>query len=263
MALLMEGEGDKATILDFERVFQDEKYRNHLISLCKTRTVVDFWQKVVDRIGFGHDISLENVTPYIICKFAPFTTNKLLAPILGSPTTSLDLKKAIEDSKVVLINLAKGIVGEGSARLVGGLITMRLVAAAQTQMMLPEADRKEFVAYLDEFQTYATEHLTEGIEETRKYKLRLVLACQSLGQIDGKSNRPDVAASILANVANLVSFRLGVDDAHTLSRWFEPMFRDEDLMYLPNYTAVGRLLVNGEALRPIEFRTLPPPMHAE
>jgi len=259
MLLLMEAEGDQATILDFERVFQDEKYRNHLVSLCKTRTVVDFWQKVAERVGFGHDISLENITPYIVCKFSPFTTNRLLAPILGSPTTSLDLKNAIEDGKVVLVNLAKGIVGEGSARLVGGLITMRLVAAAQSQMMLPESERKEFVAYLDEFQTYATEHITEGIEETRKYKLRLVLACQSLGQIDGKSNRPDVAASILANVANLISFRLGVDDAHTLSRWFEPMFRAEDLMYLPNYTAVGRLLVNGEALRPIEFRTLPPP----
>ncbi len=159
----------------------------------------------------------------------------------------------------MLVNLAKGIVGEGSARLVGALFTMRLVAAAQTQMTLAETHRKTFVAYLDEFQTYATEHIAEAIEETRKYKLRLVLACQSLGQIDGRSHRPDVGASILANVANLISFRLGVEDAQTLARWFAPIFRPDDLMYLPNHTAVARLLVDGKAVRPLELRTLPPP----
>ncbi len=153
----------------------------------------------------------------------------------------------------MLINLAKGTVGEGSARLVGALITMRLVAAAQAQMRLPVVDRKTFIAYLDEFQTYATEHVAEAIEETRKYRLCLVLACQSLGQIDGRASRPAVAASIIANVGNLVSFRLGVDDARILAPWFEPAFRYEDLLYLPNYTAIARLLVSGQAVQPLDF----------
>ena len=199
------------------------------------------------------------MAPYIVCKLAPFTTNKLLAPMLGSPTSSLDLKAAIAGGRIVLVNLAKGIIGAGSARLVGGLITMRMTAAAQTQMVLPYEARRPFVAYLDEFQTYADEHISEAIEETRKYRLRLVLACQSLSQIDGRNRRADVGASILANVANLVSFRLGVSDAHTLAPWFQPMVKVEDLMYLPNYTAVGRLLVGGQAIRPVEFRTAPPP----
>lgn len=86
-----------------------------------------------------------------------------------------------------------------------------------------------------------------------------MLACQSLSQIDGRNRRADVGASILANVANLVSFRLGVGDAHTLAPWFQPSVKPEDLMYLPNYIAVGRLLVGGKALRPVEFRTARPP----
>ena len=260
MLTLMEANGDKATFLDFERVFQDEDFRDDLLTRVETPGVRDFWNKTASRITYA-DWSLDNMNPYITSKFAPFTTNALLRPVLGSPESSLDLVGAIANSKIVLLNLAKGTVGEGSARMVGSLVTMRLVAAAQTQMRLPLAERKAFVAYLDEFQTYATEHIAEAIEETRKYKLSLVLACQSLGQIDGKAHRSDVGRSIIANVANLIAFRLGVDDAQILARWFEPDFSADDLMYLPNYKAVARLLVDGQALRPVEF-VAPPPREA-
>ncbi len=258
LLLLMEAGGETATILDFERIFQDAGFRRELIERCDNQSLADFWLKTVENCT--HDeISLENIAPYIICKLAPFTTNALLRPVLGATTSSLDLQTAIGQGKIVLVNLAKGILGEGSARLVGALITMRLVAAAQSQMRVPYAERRTFTAYLDEFQTYATEHIAEAIEETRKYKLRLVLACQSLGQVDGRHNRADVGHSIIANVANLIAFRLGVEDAHTLSRWFAPGFGVEDMLYLPNHTAVARLLANGQALRPIEFGSLPPP----
>lgn len=258
LLLLMEAGGETATILDFERIFQDAGFRRELIERCDNQSLADFWLKTVENCT--HDeISLENVAPYIICKLAPFTTSALLRPVLGATTSSLDLQTAISEGKIVMVNLAKGIVGEGSARLVGALITMRLVAAAQTQMRVPYDERRTFTAYLDEFHTYATEHISEAIEETRKYKLRLVLACQSLGQVDGRHNRADVGHSIIANVANLIAFRLGVEDAHTLSRWFAPGFGVEDMLYLPNHTAVARLLANGQALRPIEFCSLPPP----
>ena len=261
LLLLMEAQGDAATILDFERLFIDGDFRDELLDRCTTPSVRDFWCKTAVHVTGDH--SLPNLVPYIVCKLAPFTANKLLAPMLGSPTSTLDLKAAIAQGKIVLVNLAKGVIGAGSARLVGGLITMRLTAAAQTQMVLPYEARRPFVACLDEFQVYADEHISEAIEETRKYRLRLVLACQSLSQIDGRNRRADVCASILANVANLVSFRLGVGDAHTLAPWFQPMVKPEDLMYLPNHIAVGRLLVAGQAVRPVEFRTAAPPSTSE
>ena len=96
-------------------------------------------------------------------------------------------------------------------------------------------------------------------EETRKYKLRLVLACQSLGQVDGRQNRADAGHSIIANVANLIAFRLGVEDAHVLAHWFAPGFSIEDMLYLPNHTSVARLIGDGQTLRPMEFASLPPP----
>jgi hypothetical protein len=256
--LLMEAQGEKATVLDFERIFYDEDFRDDLLARCETTEVRDFWQKTAANVT-SSDHNLESMAPYVTSKMSPFTTNAALRPMLAAETSSLDLIAAIRDRRIVLINLAKGIVGEGAARLAGGLITMRLVASAQTQMRLAASRRQPFNAYLDEFQNYATEHLAEAIAETRKFKLRLVLACQSLGQIDGRAQRPDVAQSILANVANLIAFRLGVSDAHVLAQWFAPAFTPEDLMYLPNFRAVGRFISGGNTLRPVEFRASPPP----
>jgi hypothetical protein len=257
MLLLLEGRGEDASILEFERVFQDEEFRDGLLEKCESQAVKDFWQKTVADMTYK-DWSLENLNVYITSKLSPFLANPLLRPVLGATRSSLDVPAAIASGKIVLLNLSKGIVGDGSARLIGGLVTMRLIAAVQTQGKLPEAQRKPFVAYLDEFQTYATEHIAEAMAEVRKYKLSMVLACQSLSQVDGRGAQADVGSAVVANVANLVSFRVGVEDAAVLSRWFAPDFSAEDLMYLSNHRAVARLLVNGEALRPVEFQALPP-----
>jgi Type IV secretion-system coupling protein DNA-binding domain/TraM recognition site of TraD and TraG len=260
LLLLMNVGGDEASILNFERVFVDEKYRRSLLVRCTDDDVKRFWVKSAS--GASSDHSLENLTPYVISKVSPFINNALLRPVLGSPTSSFDFVDVMGQQKIMLINLAKGVVGEGNSRLMGGLLTMRMVAAAQTQLTVPVADRKQLTVYMDEFQTYATEYLSEGIEECRKYGVRLVLANQSLGQINGSGNRANIGSSILANIATLISFRLGVEDASILANWFAPAFSAEDIMYLPDYTAVGRLLANGRALRPLEFRTLPAPLPA-
>ena len=258
LLLLMEGEGDNATLLGFERIFQEPDYREELIERCGKGRVRDFWRKTAERVTYN-EISIDNVAPYIISKLSPFTTNAAIARILDSPRSSLDLGAAIHEGKVVLVNLAKGSVGASAAHLVGALLTMQLVGSAQAQMRLAEAERKQFTVYLDEFQTYATEHIGEAIEEMRKFKLRLVLACQSLGQIDGRGPRPDVVRSVLANVANLTAFRLGVDDAVVLAKYFEPWVSREELMYLRNHQAVARLLIDGQAQHPRLFCTVPPP----
>lgn len=257
MLLLLEAKGSEASILEFERVFQDDDFRRELLDKCENQAVRDFWTKTVAEMTY-RDWSLENLNVYVTSKLSPFLSNPLMRAALGATTSSFDLPAAIAGGKIVLLNLAKGIVGEGSARLMGGMVTMRLIASVQTQGRLPEAKRRGYIAYLDEFQTYATEHISEAMAEVRKYKLSLVLACQSLGQIDGNHGRSDVGRAIVANVANLISFRLGVADAAILAPWFAPDVAPDELMFLPNYQAVARLLVNGEALRPVEFRGHPP-----
>ncbi len=255
--LLLESEMPDATLLDFPRIFQDDKFRRGLIESCRNEAVRAFWKETAAKVTY-HEISLENIAPYIICKFSPFVTNRHLKRVLGAPRSTLDFQDVIRNRRICLVNLAKGTVGSSTAALIGGLLAMRLVTAAEQQATIPVTERGKVSVYLDEIQSFATEHLSEGLEECRKYGLQMVLANQSLGQIDGSAFRSDIGRSVMANCASLLSFRVGVTDAAVLARWFDPIVSADDLVYLPDYTAAARLLCDGKPIRPLELRTIPP-----
>ena len=257
MLLLLESNKTDSTLLDFPRVFQDDKFRRDLVEHCRNEAVRLFWKETAEKVTY-HEISLENITPYIICKFSSFVTNRHLKRVIGVPASTLNFADVIRNQKICLINLAKGTVGSAAASLVGGALAMRLVTAAEQQAALAPAERRKVSVYLDEIQSFATEHLSEALEECRKYGLQMVLANQSLGQIDGSGFRSDVGRSVMANCASLLSFRVGVTDAAVLARWFDPIVSADDLVYLPDYTVAARLLANGMPLRPLELHTIAP-----
>lgn len=257
LLLLLESDKADATLLDFPLIFQDDKLRRSLVEKCRNESVRAFWTNTAERVSWN-EIALENVAPYILCKFAPFVSNRHLKRVLGARRSSIDFGDIIRRQRICLINLAKGIVGSAPASLIGGLLSMRLVTAAQNQAQLDPAARKKVSVYLDEVQSFATEHLAEGLEECRKYGLQMVLANQSLGQVDGRGFRADIGKSVLANCASLLSFRLGVPDASALASYFEPLACADDLVYLPDYTAVARLIADGRPVRPLELKTVPP-----
>ena len=254
MLLLMDSMGERATIDSFERVFQDDEFRRSLVERCTDTHVKRFWQTTAAK-ATRSEMSLTNISPYIICKFAPFTSNAHLKPILASAESSLDIQAVIDEQKICLVNLSKGIVGQGSAALVGALIVLRLIVSAQKQARLPEDQRQKLAVYLDEYQTYASDVLAEAIEECRKYGLQLVMANQSFTQIDGGRFKADIARSILANVANLICFRTGNSDRAYVEDHLGLNGDTGQLAFLPDYTAIGRLLESGRPTAPLKFCT--------
>ncbi len=303
LLLLMTAHGDKATIMDFERIFDETRYsfddegnneqesivdeedsepfnpfaelpdlipgevkkqssrrkitfRRHLLKQCTDERVKAFWA-MAENVDYN-EITISNIAPYIVAKLTQITGSPLLAPVLGSRDSTLDFQQVIREGKICLINLAKGEVGAKDVAFAGGLMSIRLAMAAQAQARLPESERHQINVYMDEFQTYATDLLPDMMAEVRKYGLKMVLANQTLSQIDGRGFHADAAGGILGNVANLIAFRVGIPDADLLSRWFNPHFSAEDLAQLPDYTAAARLLANGQPLRPMTFQTLPP-----
>lgn len=255
--LLMASQGPQATILEFERIFQDDEFREELIARCPLQYVADFWSKMAERVSCT-DLSLHNVAPYIICKLNQITTNERLRPILGATNSSLDFADIIAKRKICLINLDKARLGEKSAAFLGGIMLSRLCMAAMGQGRLPPASRVPCSIVLDEFHTFATDSLPSMLAETRKFGFRVTLANQSISQIDGRGFNPNVLGPILGNVANLVTFRVGMEDAGTVAGWFAPTISKEALTRLPNFEAVARLIHNGEPAPPVHLRTLPP-----
>ncbi|HXF48327.1 MAG TPA: type IV secretory system conjugative DNA transfer family protein, partial [Verrucomicrobiae bacterium] len=143
-------------------------------------------------------------------KVGAFLANPFLYPILTQPTSAFNLRKIMDEGKVLLVNLSKGKIGEDTAALLGGLLIARIALAALSRSEIPEKDRRDFYLYLDEFQSFPTSIIANMLSELRKFHCGIVLSNQFLFQLD-----PAVKSAILGNVGTLISFRVGLEDALT------------------------------------------------
>ncbi len=197
----------------------------------------------------------------------PDTGNAHLRRALGANRSTLDFGKVIAAQQICLINLAQPYLAKEASRFLGGMITARLVASAKvTQASVPDDQRKRVNVYMDEFQTYISAGLADGLAEVRKYGLNLVLANQSLSQLQGDRYQAEVAEAVMSNAANVIAFRVGIADAARLGRRFEPELPAEILAKLPNYHAAGIVVHGSNVSTPEVFSTLPepqPPLRAE
>jgi hypothetical protein len=157
----------------------------------------------------------------------------------------------MDDGKVLLVNLAKGKLGEDTATLLGSLLVSRIGLAALSRADVPESERRDFFVYLDEFQNFSTLSLATMLPELRKYHVGLVLAHQHLAQL-----ALEVREAVLGNVGTTVAFRMGASDATLFEPEFSPEVRVEDLVGLPNYAVYLKLMAGGIASRPFSAETL-------
>lgn len=159
----------------------------------------------------------------------------------------------MDNQKILLVNLSKGMMGEQAAKLLGMVFVMKFQAAAMSRADTPEDQRKDFCLYVDEFQNFATDSFESILSEARKYRLNLVLANQFMTQLTDR-----IKGAIIGNVPTKIVGRIGIDDAESLQRAFVPTFTAEDLTKLPNYHAITTVLINGIPSAPFTMRLLPP-----
>ena len=248
LMLLVLGSPTACSLSDFDRVFGDPKFRSDLLPNCKDEMVVRFWKQTAVRAG--GEAALENIAPYIVSKLTQLTGSPLIRPIIDGSRTNVNFGQVFDNRGILLINLAKGIAGETDAALVGALFSIDLFATALARTSISRHQRGRVRVYLDEFQTYASDVLSQMLAECRKFGLELVLANQSLGQISGARSKPDVADAILANVGTVLAFRTGPQDARNLEPWFASTLDAEALMRIPDYQFAARSLQDGVPIEP-------------
>src|SRR5438105_6925835 len=195
---------------------------------------------------------VEAISP-ILNKVGHFVSSPLLRNILGQTRSSLDLRRVLDEGKVLLVNLSKGRLGDDVSALLGSFLVTAIQLAAMSRADVPEAARSDFFLYADEFQNFATESFATILSEARKYRLALTLANQYLAQLDEQT-----AAALFGNVGTLISFQVGASDAEPLATQFGSDLTPQDLLRLPRYQAYVRLLIDGSPSRPFSMRTLPP-----
>ncbi|HPS40599.1 MAG TPA: type IV secretion system DNA-binding domain-containing protein [Candidatus Woesebacteria bacterium] len=227
-----------STFIEMVRILTDPKFVEDYLPLVKDGMVRRYW---TDQIANTADFHKSEVMDYIVSKFGRFVTNKTMRNIIGQPRSSFDFRKAMDEQKIVLCNLSKGILGEEDAKFLGLILVPKILAAAMSRQNVPMEQRPDFFLYVDEFQNFATEDFASILSEARKYRLNLVVANQFIGQID-----EDIKNAVFGNVGTMISFRIGVTDANFLQHEFAPTFSETDLANVEKYHAYVKTIVDNE-----------------
>ncbi len=243
-------EQPEATLADIPRLLEDQDFRKRAAERVGNAQVRNFWLREYE--NYPARFRAEAIAP-LQNKVGAFLSDPVLCRILSTPKSSFDLRRVMDEGKILLVNLAKGRIGESSAALLGALLVARLGLAGLSRSDIPEERRRDFYLYIDEFQTFATLSFVSMLSELRKYRVNLTLTNQFLGQLD-----PLVRDSVLGNVGTLVSFRVGPEDAASLAEEFAPEFSASDLIGLPNYRIYLRLMIDGAISKPFSATTIRP-----
>ena len=233
------------TFIELVRIMTDPKYVDEMLPYVKDPIVRRYW---TDQIAQTADFHKSEVLDYIVSKFGKFITNKTMRNIIGQSDSSFNMRAVMDEQKIFLANLSKGVLGEEDAKFLGLILVPKVLTAAMSRANLPMEQRKDFFLYVDEFQNYATEDFAVILSEARKYRLNLIVANQFVSQID-----EDVKNAVFGNVGTMVSFRVGVPDANFLQHEFSPTFNEHDLTNIEKYHVYIKTIVNNEPVPPFSM----------
>ena len=243
----------QTTLLDAQRLLADYEYRQALVAVLEDGPVKKFWVKEFEQ--YSKNFRTEAISP-IQNKIGQFVTHPIIGRVIGHRQSSFNVRALMDEGKTLLMDLSKGKIGEDASNLLGAMLLTQIELAALGRADIEEEKRRDFYVYIDEFHNFTSASFAGILAEARKYKLNLIMAHQYIEQL----NEP-LRAAIFGNVGTIVSFRLGERDAWHLAREFFPVFSASDLISLPPYHIILRLMIDGFSHLPFSAKALSPPNH--
>nr|MBA3550837.1 type IV secretory system conjugative DNA transfer family protein [Patescibacteria group bacterium] len=243
-----------STLIGVNRMLSDKDYRKKVVDNITDPAVKSFW---LDEFAKYGDRYMQEAGAAIQNKIGQFVSNPLVRNIIGQPKSTFDIRKLMDEKKILIINLSKGRVGEANANLLGSMLITKIYLAAMSRADVSEQYLKKhlpnFYLYVDEFQSFANESFADILSEARKYKLNLTIAHQYIEQMS-----EEVRAAVFGNVGTMIIFRVGAFDAEFLEKEVFPTFTKEDLVNLGYIQVYLKLMIDGVTSSPFSATTLPP-----
>lgn len=247
MALL---EVPDSTLLGTMRMLTDKQFRKSIVDKLKDPVVKSFWTEEFAK--YSDKFQTEAIAP-IQNKVGQFLTSSLIRNIVGQTHSAIDVRKIMDEGKILIMNLSKGRIGEDNSALFGAMLITKIQLAAMSRVDIQEEERKDFFLYVDEFQNFSTESFANILSEARKYRLNLILAHQYIAQVE-----EIIRDAVFGNVGTMVTCRVGGADAEFLEKEFNPEFTLNDIVNLGFASIYLKLMIDGVASRPFSAATLPP-----
>lgn len=244
------------TMLDITRMLTDKKFRKETLTYCQDTVVLQFWS--VEFASWNDKFVAEAIAP-VLNKVGAFTANPVIRNIIGQPKSTFNIRQIMDEGKILVVNLSKGLIGEDNASILGSFLVTKIQLAAMSRSDIAEiSDRRPFYLYVDEFQNFATDSFATILSEARKYGLNLTVANQYIGQMS-----ESVRDAVFGNVGTMICFRVSADDSPILAKQFEPQFEPQDLLQMHNRHFIVNMVINGEKTPAFSATTLTlPPQQA-
>ena len=237
------------TMLDITRMLTDKKFRKETLEYSTDTVVLQFWN--VEFASWNEKFQSEAIAP-VLNKVGAFTANPIIRNIIGQPKSTFNIRKIMDEGKILIVNLSKGLIGEDNAAILGAFLVTKIQLAAMSRSDIPNIeDRRAFYLYVDEFQNFATDSFATILSEARKYGLNLTVANQYISQMTDT-----VRDAVFGNVGTMISFRVSADDAPILSKQFEPQFEPQDLLQMHNRHFIINMVIAGEKAPAFSATTL-------
>lgn len=233
------------SLIEVVRALQDITYVREILPLVQDPLVRRYW---TDQIEKTDDFHKAETLDYFVSKFSKFVYNSMLRNIIGQSVTSFNVRQIMDEQKIFIVNLSKGKLGEDNSQFLGLVLVPKILSAAMSRADIPEAERKDFYMYVDEFQNFATDSFASILSEARKYRLNLIVANQFMGQLDD-----NIKNAIIGNIGTLMTYRVGTTDASFLQNEFAPIFNEQDLLNIPFNTMYVKTQVKGEPVPPFSL----------
>jgi len=232
---------EQSDLSDILRLLNDKGFRYKCINKVQNQSVREFW---TDEYAKYPPYTRQAAIRPIQNKVGAFLSNPVTKRVLVENVHDVSFRLAMDRNKIVVINLAKGRIGDDASNLLGGLFLTAMGLSAFSRQEQLESDRQPFFIYCDEFQNFTTLFLVNALSELRKYRIGLILANQYLMQLE-----TEIRDAVLGNAGTLIVFRVGVADAAYLAREFDGKFTTGDIIQLPNFNVYLRLMIDGVSSR--------------
>ena len=241
-------------LTDIVRLFTDDSFAKVKRQHVTNPVVASFWDHQMAKTGAREK---QEMIPYFAAKFGQFVTNTMMRNIIGQTKSAFNFSQAMQEGKIILMNLSKGTVGEINSKLLGLIIVQKIQMAALRREKIPKEQRRDFFLYIDEFQNYVTDSIESILSEARKYRLGLNVAHQYLGQLDESGGRSgkgvNLKDAIFGNVGTMMCYKIGAQDSEHMAKEMAPVFSEQDLINIDKFKAVMKLSIDTQPSRPFSI----------
>lgn len=242
----------QATLLDIQPLLTNPMFRNKVVQHCRNAHIRRFWKQEYDM--YSPQLRNEAIAP-VLNKIGLFYASDCLRGIVGQHTPLFSLHDCMENKKILICNLSKGVIGEDVSALLGSMIITAIQVEALNRAKQPPQSRIPFYLYVDEMHSFISLSFADILSEARKYKLSLFLTHQYIAQVDER-----IRQAIIGNAGTLVVFRIGSEDAIELEKEFSPTFSLHDLLHQERYNMYIKLMIDGVTSKPFSAKTIPLPL---